>query len=59
MDIDNYMMCCDVERSFSRYKSVLSDKRCNFTDENLKKYFVSYFNLNLLKFLYAFVMIFK
>jgi hypothetical protein len=39
---------CDVERSFSQYKSVLNDKRCNFTDENLKKYFVSHFNLNLL-----------
>ncbi len=39
---------CDVERSFSKYKSVLNDKTCHFTEENLKKYFVSHLNLNLL-----------
>ena len=29
---------CDVERSFSRYKAILRDNRCSFSDENLQKY---------------------
>lgn len=32
---------CDVERSFSAYKTILSDKRTNFTIENLKMVCVS------------------
>jgi hypothetical protein len=31
---------CDVERSFSIYKSVLSDNRMNFTPANLEKYLI-------------------
>ena len=33
---------CDVERSFSRYKSVLRDNRQRFTFENLSRYFVAH-----------------
>jgi len=35
---------CDVERSFSRHKDILSSKRHNFTAENLEKYVVVYCN---------------
>lgn len=35
---------CDVERSFSRYKSLLRDNRQSFTFENLKMIFVSHCN---------------
>lgn len=33
---------CDVERSFSAYKMVLSDRRQNFTMANLEKYLIIY-----------------
>lgn len=33
---------CDVERSFSQYKSLLRDNRRSFTFENLKQHFVAY-----------------
>ncbi len=36
---------CDVERSFSKYKSVLSDRREGFTVENLK--YVLILNCNI------------
>jgi len=35
---------CDVERSFSRYKTLLADNRRSFTFDNLRKIFVSYCN---------------
>lgn len=35
---------CDVERSFSKYKSFLADNRHSFSPENLKMTFVSYCN---------------
>ncbi len=35
---------CDVERTFSKLKSVLSDQRCKFTIENLEKYIVCFCN---------------
>jgi hypothetical protein len=38
---------CDVERSFWQYKSVLSDKRINLTENNLSDIFISHCNLNL------------
>ena len=31
---------CDVERSFSDYKSILTDKRTSFTPENLEMYVI-------------------
>lgn len=31
---------CDVERSFSRFKDLLTSKRSNFTEDNLEKYAV-------------------
>ena len=31
---------CDVERSFSRYKAILSDQRRSFTMDNLRRYLV-------------------
>jgi hypothetical protein len=34
------MVSCDVERSFSVYKQILSDKRICFTPENLEMYFI-------------------
>ena len=37
---------CDVERSFSAYKLILSEKRHNFTPANLEKYLVTYCHLN-------------
>jgi hypothetical protein len=38
---------CDVERSFSQYKSVLSNKRINLTENNLSDIFISHCNRNL------------
>lgn len=35
---------CDVERTFSQYKHILTDRRHNLTMENLKKYMVIYCN---------------
>ena len=35
---------CEVERSFSKYKSFLNDHRHNFTNENLQMTFVIYCN---------------
>lgn len=35
---------CDVERSFSNYKNILTDKRQNFTMDNLNKILVLYCN---------------
>ena len=32
---------CDVERSFSIYKTILTDRRTNFTPENLEMYLVA------------------
>ena len=32
---------CDVERSFSVYKSMLTDNRKTFEFENLRKFFVT------------------
>ena len=37
---------CDVERSFSAYKLILTDKRHQFTPENLEKNIVIYCYLN-------------
>jgi hypothetical protein len=37
---------CDVERTFSRYKSLLTDKRRNYTFDNLKMTFVTLCNSN-------------
>jgi hypothetical protein len=41
---------CDIERSFSNYKQILSERRMSFEDENLKKYFVIQFNAKKLMF---------
>ena len=38
------MTSADVERSFSTYKHVLTEKRTSFTPEHLKKYMIC--NLN-------------
>ena len=40
---------CEVERTFSIYKTILSDNRASFTNENLEKYIIincnaKYFN---------------
>lgn len=35
---------CDVERSFSAYKNILSDKRQNFSPNNLNQLLVIYCN---------------
>lgn len=35
---------CEVERSFSKYKSILSDRRQGFSIENLEMYLISNFN---------------
>jgi hypothetical protein len=40
---------CDVERSFSVYKSILSDNRKSFLFSNLRMYFVTHCNSDLLK----------
>lgn len=37
---------CDVERSFSAYKMILTDKRHNMTTQNLEKLLVVYCELN-------------
>lgn len=37
---------CDVERSFSAYKLILSEKRHNFTPANLEKNLIIYCHLN-------------
>lgn len=37
---------CDVERSFSAYKLILTDKRHNLTIENLEKTIIVYCGLN-------------
>lgn len=29
---------CDVERSFSKYKTILADRKTKFPQENLEKY---------------------
>ena len=34
------MTSCDVERSFSVYKNILTDRRTNFTEYNLEMYIV-------------------
>lgn len=48
MDFSIFKYCpitsCDVERSFSVLKNVLTEKRTNFTAENLEKYLVCYAN---------------
>jgi hypothetical protein len=36
---------CDVERSFSVYKSVLADNRMSFTPSNLEKYLICNYNM--------------
>jgi hypothetical protein len=40
---------CDVERSFSRYKIILSDKRMSFTKTKLKYYLIVNCNVSVLK----------
>ena len=35
------IVSCDVERSFSKYKSMLRDNRRNFEFENIKSHFVT------------------
>ena len=35
---------CDVERSFSKLKAILTSKRIGLTFENLKMIFVIYYN---------------
>jgi hypothetical protein len=37
---------CDVERTFSRYKNLLSDRRISYTFDNLKMTFVTLCNFN-------------
>jgi len=34
------IMSVDVERSFSIYKTIITDRRTNFTPENLEKYII-------------------
>lgn len=50
-EIAAYKYCpiqsCDVERTFSMYKTVLSDKRRSFVFENLKKHLILCCNQNL------------
>lgn len=36
---------CDVERSFSAYKNILSDKRCRLTVKSLEAIMVTYCNI--------------
>jgi len=40
---------CDVERSFSLYKSVLGDRRLSFEENNLRHYFICYCNAKYLR----------
>ncbi len=44
--ITNYapLKSVDVERSFSTYKNLLSDKRTNFTESNIEKFIFIQFN---------------
>lgn len=35
------IVSCDIERSFSKYKSMLRDNRRNFEFENIKRHFVT------------------
>lgn len=44
---------CDVERSFSIFKDVLTSKRTSFTNENLEKVMVIYINNSQLVKLYS------
>ena len=39
---------CDVERSFSKYKNILSDRRLSFEENNLKYYFIANCNIRYL-----------
>ena len=39
-----YRTFCFVERSFSIYKNILTDRRYNFTEENLEMYIILNFN---------------
>jgi len=34
------MTSCDVERTFSVYKNIFTDRRCSFTEENLEMYVI-------------------
>ena len=49
-DVAMYKFCptasVDVERSFSLYKNILSDKRHNLTNESLKKIMLCHCNYN-------------
>lgn len=36
---------CEVERSFSRYKNILSEQRTSFAMDNLEKYIISHCNM--------------
>lgn len=49
-DVPNYkfapLTSCDVERSFSIYKTILSDRRQRLTEDNLEKLIVCYINQN-------------
>lgn len=38
------MVSCDVERSFSLYKTLLNDKRTSFTEDSIEKYMIVYYN---------------
>jgi hypothetical protein len=40
---------CDVERSFSIYKNIFTDRRTSFTMENLEQYIVVHYYLNHLE----------
>jgi len=35
------IVSCDVERGFSKYKSMLRDNRKNFEFENIKRHFIT------------------
>jgi hypothetical protein len=38
------LVSVEVERSFSKYKSLLSEKRINLTENNIEKFIVIQFN---------------
>ena len=38
------MVSCDVERSFSLYKTLLNDRRTSFTEDSIEKYMIVYYN---------------
>jgi hypothetical protein len=40
---------CDVERSFSKFKDVLTPKRCNFSEDNLEKMIIIHAFYNYFK----------